>query len=527
MSGRKPWGIRASGWTLLFLTALAGLVPARPASADPGWMDAQWPYRRALTLDNSAGVYEFTNYAFTVTLPYFTGMKPDFGDVRFTDQDGTTPIGHWRERYNASSATFYVKVPSVPAWTHKTFYVYYGNPAAQTASDGAATFDFFDDFLYPNGTVPASWAASGAAMVADNGTLKITTAGAGWVYTKNYATTNGIVEARVSRLRGYSYNLTARTDPAAKLDVGTGPAGVPQNLYLFEHTPQTGLPHQVPFTYGSGYSMFKLFLAGPSLWGKVWDVAAPEPADWNVGGRTGNVNAGAVGFYVGNTDCRVDWLRVRRYSPYEPPVYFGEPYFRFPTKARFESLDGLTSADVAAIRADASKMAAVFAKCKTELSTDLGFTLSDPELYAVFCTLVSNRMAPYGPSSAHDLAALLKEPKMDCDNYMMLAGFLNQQYGAPVPMRYLGWNGGPVGNHVQIMGNDRLLLDPTLALVAVTGFQDLTTGKPVNTVILFSHNESLKVFCDTVVDALVKGKYRANQVVYSFTSPQAYVAAYF
>jgi len=73
-------------------------------------------------------------------------MQPDFDDIRFMDSDGSTPLSHWREDYTASdSATFWVKVPSVPSGD-KTIYLYYGHDAASSASDGDATFIFFDDF---------------------------------------------------------------------------------------------------------------------------------------------------------------------------------------------------------------------------------------------------------------------------------------------------------------------------------------------------------------------------------------------
>jgi hypothetical protein len=73
-------------------------------------------------------------------------MKPNFDDIRFADADGSTLLSHWRESYTAStSAIFWVKVPSVPSGA-KTIYMYYGNPSATSASNGTATFDFFDDF---------------------------------------------------------------------------------------------------------------------------------------------------------------------------------------------------------------------------------------------------------------------------------------------------------------------------------------------------------------------------------------------
>ena len=48
------------------------------------------------------------------------------------------------------NATFWVKVPSLPASGNLTIYMYYGNPSATNTSNGSATFYFFDDFeSYP------------------------------------------------------------------------------------------------------------------------------------------------------------------------------------------------------------------------------------------------------------------------------------------------------------------------------------------------------------------------------------------
>jgi autotransporter-associated beta strand protein len=70
-------------------------------------------------------------------------------DVRFTDNDGTTELGHWLEVTTGSApnrtATFWVKVndnldSAQSVWT------YYGKSAGATGSSGDAAFSFFDDF---------------------------------------------------------------------------------------------------------------------------------------------------------------------------------------------------------------------------------------------------------------------------------------------------------------------------------------------------------------------------------------------
>jgi hypothetical protein len=72
--------------------------------------------------------------------------QPDFDDIRFTDDDSVTLLNYWRESYfDSDNATFWVKVSdslNSDAW----IYMYYGNSTCSTASNGSATFIFFDDF---------------------------------------------------------------------------------------------------------------------------------------------------------------------------------------------------------------------------------------------------------------------------------------------------------------------------------------------------------------------------------------------
>lgn len=109
-----------------------------------GWYNTFWSRKAPITINNAGS--GLTAYQVKVNVTYDSDMKPDFDDIRFADADGSTLLSHWRESYTAStSAIFWVKVPAVPSGS-KTIHMYYGNAAASSASDGAATFVFFDDF---------------------------------------------------------------------------------------------------------------------------------------------------------------------------------------------------------------------------------------------------------------------------------------------------------------------------------------------------------------------------------------------
>lgn len=115
------------------------------------WLSG-WSYKRPITIDNSSNSNALTDYQIRIDLTSsnfnFAKAKSDGADIRFTDSDGVTLLSYWIESWDNSgeTATIWVKVPSVPASSTKTIYMYYGNSGATSESDGESTFEFFDDF---------------------------------------------------------------------------------------------------------------------------------------------------------------------------------------------------------------------------------------------------------------------------------------------------------------------------------------------------------------------------------------------
>jgi hypothetical protein len=79
-------------------------------------------------------------------------IRSDYGDIRFTNADGTANYPYWQE----TDGKFWVKITNLPVGDTK-INMYYGNANASSASNGDDTFAFFDDF---NGSVidTAKWA---------------------------------------------------------------------------------------------------------------------------------------------------------------------------------------------------------------------------------------------------------------------------------------------------------------------------------------------------------------------------------
>jgi hypothetical protein len=133
-------------------------------------------YRKPITINNTQNSNALTDYQVLVTLDTSSTisagkMRSDCGDIRFTDSDGVTNLNYWLESgCNTTSTKIWVKVPSIPASSTKTIYVYYGNPSASSASNGSATFIFFDHF--ESSTPNSQWiiACNGATSTLNNPT---------------------------------------------------------------------------------------------------------------------------------------------------------------------------------------------------------------------------------------------------------------------------------------------------------------------------------------------------------------------
>jgi hypothetical protein len=120
------------------------LEPTTSIGSEESWYYTSWSRRAPVTINNTGSA--LTDYQVRVDVTYDADINPDFSDVRFVDSDDSTELSHWRESYiDSTSAIFWVKVPSIPSGS-KVIYMYYGNAAASSASDGDATFEFFDDF---------------------------------------------------------------------------------------------------------------------------------------------------------------------------------------------------------------------------------------------------------------------------------------------------------------------------------------------------------------------------------------------
>ena len=115
------------------------------------WDPSKWTCRQDVLIDSAGGTSGLTDYQVKVTLAApdfdFAGVADGGADLRFTDSDGTTLLDYWIESFSKPERTgvIWVQVPHIPAGSTKTIHLFSGNPHASAASDGAQTFEFFDD----------------------------------------------------------------------------------------------------------------------------------------------------------------------------------------------------------------------------------------------------------------------------------------------------------------------------------------------------------------------------------------------
>lgn len=279
-----------------------------------------------------------TDYQVKVTVPYDSNMNTDFSDVRFTSSDGSTLLSYWREKYTSSStATFWVKVPSIASGAN-TIYMYYGKTIA-TTSNGTNTFIFFDDFT---GTTinTSKWVETDTGdNISQNGVLTINNGTAAWGPTAMYSVDNfnradGLAvqgDYKSTMVTGTTYKDTTMLWTK---DTGTGTA-IAAFIYALYPKEQSGTTNLIMYEDGIGRGVLSgTFVANTQY--TYRQIIKPSGALTQVstdGGGTwtdlyNSTYSSEATFKVGFTHFEggvvtIDDIFVRKYVASEPTVAFG------------------------------------------------------------------------------------------------------------------------------------------------------------------------------------------------------------
>lgn len=132
--------------------------------------------------------------------------RDDFGDVRFTDNDGDTLLDCWMEsKVDSNYAIFWVEVADSLETDPQTIYVYYDKASATypylatAKAQGIATFLLFDDFTTDTS---ADWTNAGGEFSIDTANQRMIITGHtneySWIKNNKAQFTNCLIRAKLA-----------------------------------------------------------------------------------------------------------------------------------------------------------------------------------------------------------------------------------------------------------------------------------------------------------------------------------------
>ena len=140
MSDEKSKKIAVGGFVGLALVLLV-LGAMQPVSA-------AWTKIAPIHVNNIGGNAQ-AYYQVRLFVSYDSDMNSNFSDLRVVENETYNFIPYWIEnKSDGEWCVLWFNATYIPAnsWCNDTYYLLYGNASASDASDGDATFLFFDDF---------------------------------------------------------------------------------------------------------------------------------------------------------------------------------------------------------------------------------------------------------------------------------------------------------------------------------------------------------------------------------------------
>lgn len=262
-------------------------------------------------------------------------VLPTFNDIRFTSSDDVM-LDYWIETLTGSSpnqtANIWVELNTITtAATGTTFYLYYNNSGASSASSGENTFAFFDDFTTE--TVGTKWQIETAADVfsdseqsntyIDSSASVATLCGQMIGYmnfvTKTFSASRPIIFESKTRMMG-GINGTVRCslmyrDKAVAYSAGWHYYACYTGTALAIYQANSLQTSQAYSAATSTYYIWRLELTPTNVTARLFDRARTELVTAN---HTNNTyDGGGIGLdcyiMVANYKDEVDWVLARSY----------------------------------------------------------------------------------------------------------------------------------------------------------------------------------------------------------------------
>lgn len=113
------------------------------------WWNPDWTYRKKITLQPAASATQgpILVRLHTGNFNYFSDLKPGGIDLRFVAADDKTPLAYHIEKFDVGSEQALIWVQAPPGGA-ASFWMYYGNPAANDSTDSKATYDIHQVLVY-------------------------------------------------------------------------------------------------------------------------------------------------------------------------------------------------------------------------------------------------------------------------------------------------------------------------------------------------------------------------------------------
>ena len=300
-----------------------------------------WSEKVPITISNFQPNYQTK---ITITKANYPGMRDGYEDVRFYDETAKAELPYWIDSSSAASATIWFKTG-----TYNNVYMYYGNPSAASASNGAATFEFFDDF--DGTTLGAAWAKSTAgpgSITVGSGVVTMDAPGYATANINKSLAVENLAEARIKVASIYSSPIRIRpmTTGISAGDAGFFSDGSP--LVYFGGWTATAYPQDAYFrlrqTYSSATKAWGLYneTTGAAIYANT-HTGTPSSISFSLGDSTGSSAKGKI---------ILDWIYVRKYAATEPSATAGTTLYSiisadFDTQLDYNVLSGLIPASSA------------------------------------------------------------------------------------------------------------------------------------------------------------------------------------
>jgi len=295
-----------------------------------GWSD--WEYSKSVLVKENSGA-TLTDYQVLLNLSgadFPVGAKSDGSDLRFVDAEEEEELSYWVEKFDAANETgkVWVKVPEIPADGEVKLKMLYGNPSAESVSNGRAVFEFFDDFEDGTWTDKYNLIESSSLTIQETG---------GTLYTEG----SGIAILKIENMTTSDCEMYIEhksVSSACGIDLDAGVAWYVQDISNYYGTyaefdgdvvsiikmcsaKEEGLS-SCPIPIDTSWWCTKAIISGDSFSAKAWKKDTAEPLSWMVNATDDTFTAGELGIhtYTPVAGGYFDNFRIRKHADPEPTV---------------------------------------------------------------------------------------------------------------------------------------------------------------------------------------------------------------